>query len=222
MKLRKWRNHYITFLANIFIFLGFIVNVLIIKIIDPINNQTTSIKPELMIIIALIGGLIGVSFIALDIKYFSKDFPYKKFHYDKKYTKLYIAGISITLANLMIGMLLVVLGVFYSNKADKLNANEIIENFNITKGLIYGSIAVVGFISIIAFTIIRLSRFYIELDLEKRKNNTDNTIKPVNSDDKPVIIGINDGNDKNKIEDDPSSSIKKTDSTKPSAGLSEL
>ncbi|WP_027122039.1 DUF5453 family protein [[Mycoplasma] imitans] len=220
MKWKKWRNHYITFLANLFVFIGFSINAILLREINPINNNRVQLNPEVMIITSLIGSLIGIAFIGLDIKFFIKDFFYQKFHYDKKYTRMYIGGISVYLFNIILGMLFVVLSVHFYRSADAANANSVISSFRISTILIYVSIGLTSAITIVNFVIIRLARLFIEQALDKRKNNTDENIKPVNSDDKSVIISFDQNN---KIAQEQSDSSKADkNSEKASGGLSEL
>ncbi|QMT98356.1 DUF5453 family protein [Mycoplasma tullyi] len=217
MKWKKWRNHYITFLANLFVFLGFSTNAILIRELNPIDNSRVLFSPEIMIITALIGGLLGIAFIGFDIKFFVKDFFYQKFHYDKKFTKMYIGGISVYLFNIILGMLFVVLSVNFYRRIDFSNANSVVRNFNLTRNLIYISIGITSAITIVNFVIIRLARLFIEQALDKRKNNTDDNPKPVNSDDKSVIISFDQNNSQAKEQP-----VDVKPEQKPSGGLSEL
>lgn len=217
MKWKKWRNHYITFLANLFVFIGFSINAILLREINPIDNSRVALSPEIIIITTLIGGLLGIAFIGFDIKFFIKDFFYQKFHYDKKYTRMYIGGISVYLFNIILGMLFVVLSVYFYRQADLTNANSVVVNFTITRNLIYISIGITSAITIVNFVIIRLARLFIEQALDKRKNNTDENPKPVNSDDKSVIISFDQNN--NLVKEHP---VGPKADQKPSGGLSEL
>lgn len=62
--------HY--FLANLFVFIGFSINAILLREINPIDNSRVALSPEIMIITALIGGLLGIAFIGFDIKFLSR------------------------------------------------------------------------------------------------------------------------------------------------------
>lgn len=130
---------------------------------------------------------------------------------------MYIGGISVYLFNIILGMLFVVLSVYFYRQADLTNANSVVTNFTITRNLIYISIGITSAITIVNFVIIRLARLFIEQTLDKRKNNTDENLKPVNSDDKSVIISFDQNN--NLVKEQP---VGQKDDQKPSGGLSEL
>lgn len=82
---------------------------------------------------------------------------------------MYIGGISVYLFNIILGMLFVVLSVYFYRQADLTSANSLVTNFTITRNLIYISIGITSAITIVNFVIIRLARLFIEQALDKRK-----------------------------------------------------
>ncbi|QZX48941.1 DUF5453 family protein [Mycoplasma sp. E35C] len=237
MKLRKWRNHYITVIANALVFIGFAFNAYLVRFINPnTQNNPYNSQAEILFAPAIVGIVLGSIMLYVDIRYFLKDFPYKKFHYDKKFNKIYVIGLSIFLFNLLIGIIFILVAFLFKqnivelrqnvvdNQPDKIN--EAIKYYNYQKNIVYASVAVVGIICIMSMTIIRLARFKIELALELRKNQTQASDKPVNSDDKSVILHFDDHNDNKKNKKEGGNPPSETNPPKPtqvaSSGMNEL
>lgn len=219
---RNWRSHYITLVANLIVVIATAINFAVFALRDTTTIYAILIAPFLAVVFSCL-------LYYFDIKYFFNDYPYKKFHFKKKWTKFYIVGICIFGIELLAILIFVIVGSY--NYINVINLPEsiqrkdmIIEAANLLAYLLWASFGVACVLGLVATGFIKYSRFKIDVEILARKNGKNvndelnNTGKSV-VDDKAVIISFDESNNKNLPKSD-SESDKKPET--PSAGLSSI
>lgn len=219
---RNWRSHYITLVAN-----------LIVVIATAINFAVFSLRETTIIYVILIAPFLAALFSCLlyyfDIKYFFADYPYKKFHFKKKWTKFYILGVCVFGIELLAILIFMIVGSYnYMDAINQPDVNSLIVNqaTNLLAYLLWASFGVGCVLGLVATGFIKYSRFKIDVELLARKNgknvadDLDKKGKLV-VDDKAVIISFDEVDNNKKGHSKPDPENEKKPET-PSAGLSSI
>ncbi|WP_027124236.1 DUF5453 family protein [Mycoplasmoides pirum] len=229
---RDWRTHYAIVLANFILVLltgiNFAVkNLIIDRVMPPSIDDGTiamdSINLYFLLIAPFISILISGFLYYLDIKYFFKDYSYKKFHFNKKWTKFYLSGISIFCFNLILIFVLVSIAIYLGNNI-KMDFIGKPTNFDDAKNEISNIVMIFLWIifsitilfSLISLSFIKYARFKIDVELLQREKGT--IVDKDKIDNKSVIINLDDNKSNFTTNDDKP--VKEKD--KPSAGLTEI
>lgn len=220
---RNWRSHYITLVANLIVVLATAINFAVFALRETTTIYAILIAPFLAVIFSCL-------LYYFDIKYFFNDYPYKKFHFKKKWTKFYIVGICIFGVELLAILIFVIVGSY--NYMDVINLPISIqrdymvsEAANLLAYLLWASFGVACVLGLVATGFIKYSRFKIDVEILARKNgknvndDLNNNGKSV-VDDKTVIINFDESNNKTSLPKSDSESDKKPEA--PSAGLSSI
>lgn len=220
---RNWRSHYITLVANLIVVIATAINFAVFALRDTTTIYAILIAPFLAVIFSCL-------LYYFDIKYFFDDYPYKKFHFKKKWTKFYIIGICIFAIELLAILIFVIVGS--NNYMNVINLPEsirsadiVIEATNLLAYLLWASFGVACVLGLVATGFIKYSRFKIDVEILARKNgknvsgDLNNNGKAV-VDDKTVIISFDENNNKNNLPKSDSEIDKKPET--PSAGLSSI
>ncbi|WP_033159885.1 DUF5453 family protein [Mycoplasmoides alvi] len=217
---RNWRSHYILVLANIILIatsgINFAVRDLLIKSID---SNLFGGNFYFLLICPLISILITGFLYFLDIKYFVKDYPYKKFHFNKKWTVFYIVGIVIYCFNLLLifslSIVMVLLSVNQINNPS-FSDEKVIKNYisNVTYIILWFILGFSCLMSLLSFGFIKYARFKIDVELLQREKGS--IVDGDKTDSKSVIINLEP--ETSKVQND---SKDKIDNSKlPTASLS--
>lgn len=219
---RNWRSHYILVLANIFLILAIGINFAVADlVINDLSNTQVNGNFYFILISPLLSILVTGILYFFDIKFFLKDYPYKKFHFNKKWTKFYISGISIYCLNLLIIFSLtfvasIVANQMWINPDSVLSTNEIIQNIKkIITTILWVVLGISCVISLLSFALIKYAYFKIDIELLQRQKGS--SIDSDKVDDNPIIIDLSptkNENLKNKTDQKPDDSLTAT------AGLS--
>lgn len=220
---RNWRSHYITLVANLIVVLATAINFAVFALRETTTIYAILIAPFLAVIFSCL-------LYYFDIKYFFNDYPYKKFHFKKKWTKFYIVGICIFGVELLAILIFVIVGSY--NYMDVINLPISIqrdymvsEAANLLAYLLWASFGVACVLGLVATGFIKYSRFKIDVEILARKNgknvndDLNNNGKSV-VDDKTVIINFDESNNKTSLPKSDSENDKKPEA--PSAGLSSI
>lgn len=220
---RNWRSHYITLVANLIVVLATAINFAVFALRETTTIYAILIAPFLAVIFSCL-------LYYFDIKYFFNDYPYKKFHFKKKWTKFYIVGICIFGIELLAILIFVIVGSYnYMNVINlpiSIQRDYMVnEAANLLAYLLWASFGVACVLGLVATGFIKYSRFKIDVEILARKNgknvndDLNNNGKSV-VDDKTVIISFDESNDKTSHPKSDSESDKKPEA--PSAGLSSI
>lgn len=208
---RNLRSHYIIVIANIIlplsIGMNFIVKYMIITL-----GTLSNINFYLFLISPYLGILITCILYFFDLKYFFVDYPYKKFHFNKKWTKFYISGIIIFCINILVTFALILSSFLYSRNLYKnTNYNELKEIVPIiAKNIdifLWINFSLTCLLCLISFGLMKYARFKIDVELLKRKKG--DKIDDTKIDNRGIIVDLgaqsNKNDSKDKMKDDTAS-----------------
>lgn len=218
---RNWRSHYITLVANLIVVIATAINFAVFSLKDSNTIYVILIAPFFAVLISCV-------LYYFDIKYFFADYPYKKFHFKKKWTKFYILGICIFGIELLAILIFAIAGSYnYMNVLNlpDVNSLQIKEATNLLYYLLWTSFGVGCVLGLVATGFVKYSRFKIDVEILARKNgkNVANDLDKKGKivvDDKTVIISFDESDNKKSIPKPDSENDKKPST--PSAGLSSI
>lgn len=218
---RNWRSHYITLVANLIVVIATAINFAVFSLRDNTTIYVILIAPFLAVLISCL-------LYYFDIKYFFADYPYKKFHFKKKWTKFYILGICIFGIELLAILIFAIAGSY--NYMDVINLPDVTslainQATNLLAYLLWASFGVGCVLGLVATGFVKYSRFKIDVELLARKNgknvadDLDKKGKQI-VDDNTVIISFDEVDNKKSRKKSDSEDDKKP--VTPSAGLSSI
>lgn len=218
---RNWRSHYITLVANLIVVIATAINFAVFSLRDNTTIYVILIAPFLAVLISCL-------LYYFDIKYFFADYPYKKFHFKKKWTKFYILGICIFGIELLAILIFAIASSY--NYMDVINLPDVTslvinQATNLLAYLLWASFGVGCVLGLVATGFVKYSRFKIDVELLARKNgknvadDLDKKGKQV-VDDNTVIISFDEVDSKKSRKKSDSEDDKKP--VTPSAGLSSI
>ena len=205
---RNWRSHYNIVLANLILALATGIN---FAVIDLMNNNA-----NLLLIAPVISILITAILYYFDVRFFVNDYPYKKFHFNKRWSKFYISGL-ITYCFEILALFIVMLSgtLVYKNQIMFDSSQDVLQAARqILMIFMWSAFGIVAILGIISFSLMKYARFKIDVELLQRSkgNKTDES----KTDSRDVVVDLGDGSTKTpKPQED-----NKTQA--PSAGLSSL
>lgn len=242
---RNWKTHYNIVIANFLLVLAIGINLVIYKIVTDL--QAGIINPYILLASPLIGVIISIILYYFDLQYFVADYPYKKFYFDKKYTKFYLIGLAIFAFEILVLITLIVgivihftrslndsggftyLATWKTKRIGEYTDSDrtIASTTNILRILLWISLAIATIIGVISLGFIKYSRLKIDTQLliHERKKETEVALSDqnqnINADNTAVIIDL-DASETRKKSDKQSPKTKKEEPELPSAGLSSI
>lgn len=193
---RNWRQHYNVFLANLVLVFGFALNILVAK--QSLNNTTPQFR--FLFVTPFLGVVIGAVLYFFDVKWFLIDYPYKKFHFQKKWAIVYLSGVIVFFLNVLIGVVLLVVMVNYIT-------NQILEReyerlFTNSLPYLWSTTGTSIVLSLISIGMSKTAHFFIDIEILKAKKRE--PTDPNKTDNRAVVINL-DENKKNEKEQSPPS-----------------
>lgn len=211
---RNWQTHYNVFVANILLALLLAINIVIKQVVlidryltdnptDFRNIHQAAILLVAPVLAAIFGGLLYW----LNIRAFFADYPYQKFHYNKQWTRYYLAGIGVFCGLQLLQIVFAVTAVTLFNAqynaamSEAINQSstpntsapydDIVRSAQTMGALLWSAfgISLVG--ALISCGLIKYAIFRIDLELmQRRAAKEDQTIKTPDADTRPVNVDL--------------------------------
>lgn len=212
---RNWQTHYNVFVANILLALLLAINIVIkqVVLIDRyLTDNTTDFRnihqAAILLVAPVLAAIFGGLLYWLNIRAFFADYPYQKFHYNKLWTRYYLAGIgvfcglqllqivfAVTAVTLFNAQYRAAMDVAWQQGAQTTTTNaayDAIVRAAQTMGALLWSafgISLVG--ALISCGLIKYAIFRIDLELmQRRAAKEDQTIKTPDADTRPVNVDL--------------------------------
>ncbi|WP_027119990.1 DUF5453 family protein [[Mycoplasma] testudinis] len=228
---RNWRTHYNVLVANLLLVIATGINFAVWDLLS------RGVSLYAIFAAPFIGIILSIFLYYLDLKYFLADYPYKKFHFNKKYTKFYITGFAIFAVEIIVLIVLTIAGVLnVSTVSEQLNTQQgpalVANALVVLRDLMWASFACACIIGVTGLGFVKYARLKIDVELllrEKRlKEEVENVasvnkiMKKIDSDDKPVIVDLGEDKSSRSSRTDEDTTNNKKDPPIPSAGLSSI
>ncbi|WP_054173834.1 DUF5453 family protein [Mycoplasmoides pneumoniae] len=195
---RNWREHYNVFVANLALVLGFMLNIVVAR------YTLTGATPQarFLFLTPFLGIVAASIFYFFDVKWFLADYPYKKFHFQKKWTWTYLSGVFVFFANILVNVIL--LALLVNQMTNQILSEKYTGLLDNAYPLLWSAVGVSIFLSLISIGLSKTAHFKIDVEMLKAKKGEPTAADKTDS--RPVVVDLDQTKSKKDGDNPPEAS----------------